>query len=45
MVTVEGDDYFVLCHVWTLYENLSMWDYRTVLVPLPAEIAELIPMA
>ena len=43
MVTLEGDDYFVLCHVWTLYENLSMWDYRTVLVPLPAEIAELIP--
>ena len=45
IVTIDGGehDYYVRCHVFTTTEVAPEGYYQTVFVPLPAEIAELIP--
>ena len=44
VVTIDGEhDYYVICHLFTTTETFPEGVYRTVFVPLPAEIAELIP--
>lgn len=45
VVTIDGGehDYYVICHLFTTTETFPEGFYRTVFVPLPAEIAELIP--
>ena len=45
VVTIDGGehDYYVLCYVFTTTETSPEGFYRDVFVPLPEEIAELIP--
>ena len=45
VVTIEGGehDYYVLFYLFTVTESIPEGYYRDVFVPLPAEIAELIP--
>lgn len=45
VVTIEGGehDYYVLFHLFTVTESIPEGYYRDVFVPLPAEIADLIP--
>ena len=46
ITTVSGQEgFFVHCYVWTTTETFPEGFYSEVFVPLPAEIAELIPMA
>jgi hypothetical protein len=44
VITIDGQEgYFVYCYVWTTTEYTPEGFYQDVFVPLPAEIAELIP--
>ena len=47
VVTIEGGehDYYVLCYVFTTTETAPEGFYRDIFVPLPEEIAKLIPKA
>ena len=46
ITTVSGQEgFFVHCYAWTPTETFPEGYYSEIFVPLPAEIAELIPMA